>query len=48
MLRETFIWLLEHVHERVRLVFENSLGGQVKRQVRAFDFISCQVSETLV
>jgi hypothetical protein len=33
-LRESFVWLLEHVHERVRLIFEHNFGGQVKRQVK--------------
>ncbi len=43
MLRESFVWLLEHVHGRairVRLVFEHNLGGQVNRPMRSFDFSS--------
>jgi hypothetical protein len=33
MLEESFIWLLEHVNERVELKIEHSFGGQIYGQV---------------
>jgi len=44
MLRKTFIWLLEHVHERVGLVFEHSAGGQIQRSMRTCEFGGSQMS----